>query len=130
LAGGRGSTKSSFVGTEIPLGMMRDAAAGRFINAAALRRYGVDLKDSVYAYNDNNGKSVTRYEVWSDKQVAYLIKPEDRGGVKAIINFEVLPDGSWNIQPHNYGRIPFIEFRNNAHADNGFQVRLGDKGPA
>jgi PBSX family phage terminase large subunit len=48
LAGGRGSTKSSFVGTEIPLGIMRDAAAGRFTNAAALRRYGVDLKDSVY----------------------------------------------------------------------------------
>lgn len=71
-----------------------------------------------YAYNDQNGKPVTRYEVWSDTQVAYLIKPEERGGVKAIINFEVLPDGTWNIQPHNYGRIPFIEFRNNAHADN------------
>ncbi len=71
-----------------------------------------------YAYNDNNGKPVTRYEVWSDTQVAYLIKPEERGGVKAIINFEVLPDGSWNIQPHDYDRIPFIEFRNNAHADN------------
>ena len=48
LAGGRGSTKSSFVGVEIPLGIMRDAAAGRFTNALALRRYGVDLKDSVY----------------------------------------------------------------------------------
>lgn len=48
LGGGRGSAKSSFVGTEIPLGIMRDAAAGKFTNAAALRRYGVDLKDSVY----------------------------------------------------------------------------------
>ena len=71
-----------------------------------------------YAYNDDNGKPVTRYEVWSDTQVCYLIKPEDRGGAKAIINFEELPDGTWNIQSHNYGRIPFIEFRNNAHADN------------
>lgn len=71
-----------------------------------------------YAYNDNNGKPVTRYEVWSDTQVAYLIKPEERGGVKAIINFEVLPNGSWNIQTHEYGRVPFIEFRNNAHAEN------------
>ncbi|MVB09409.1 Phage terminase large subunit [Caprobacter fermentans] len=48
LGGGRGSAKSSFVGTEIPLGIMRDAAAGKFTNAAALRRYGIDLKDSVY----------------------------------------------------------------------------------
>lgn len=48
LAGGRGSTKSSFVGVEIPLGIMRDAAAGQITNAAALRRYGVNLKDSVY----------------------------------------------------------------------------------
>lgn len=28
LSGGRGSTKSSFVGTEIPLGMMQDAVNG------------------------------------------------------------------------------------------------------
>jgi hypothetical protein len=30
LAGGRGSCKSSFAGTETPLGIMRDAAAGKF----------------------------------------------------------------------------------------------------
>jgi PBSX family phage terminase large subunit len=48
LAGGRGSCKSSFAGTETPLGIMRDAAAGKFTNALVLRRYGVDLKDSVY----------------------------------------------------------------------------------
>lgn len=71
----------------------------------------------VYGYNDSNGNPVTRYELWSDNQVAYLIKPETKGR-KAEIDFETLPDGSWNIQPHQYGRIPFIEFRNNAHATN------------
>lgn len=48
LKGGRGSTKSSFVGTEIPLGMMRDAAKGLHTNAIILRRYGVTLRESVF----------------------------------------------------------------------------------
>ncbi|HHV32240.1 MAG TPA: phage portal protein [Clostridiales bacterium] len=69
----------------------------------------------VYAFNDANGRPVTRYELWSDKQVAYLIRPEAVGtSQKPAIAYDTLPDGSWNIQPHNYGRIPFIEFRNNA----------------
>ena len=37
LKGGRGSTKSSFVGTEIPLGMMRDPQA----NAVVIRKVGL-----------------------------------------------------------------------------------------
>lgn len=45
LSGGRGSTKSSFIGTEIPLGIMRD---GSDTNALVYRRYGVNLRDSVY----------------------------------------------------------------------------------
>lgn len=48
LGGGRGSAKSSFVGTEIPLGIMRDAAAGHITNALVYRRYSVNLRDSVY----------------------------------------------------------------------------------
>lgn len=48
LAGGRGSAKSTFVGVEIPLGMMRDAADGRFTNALAYRRYKDNLRGSVY----------------------------------------------------------------------------------
>ncbi len=48
LGGGRGSTKSSFVGTEIPLGMMRDAREGKLTNAVAFRRYKEGLHDSVY----------------------------------------------------------------------------------
>ncbi|MDP4109603.1 MAG: phage terminase large subunit [Bacillota bacterium] len=48
LSGGRGSTKSSFVSSEIILGMMRDAQNGRYTNAVTFRRYGVNLHDSVY----------------------------------------------------------------------------------
>ena len=44
LKGGRGSTKSSFVSIEIILGMMGDADA----NAMAIRKVGVNLKDSVF----------------------------------------------------------------------------------
>lgn len=48
LSGGRGSCKSSFVGTEVPLGIMQDAAKGKFTNALVLRRYSINLKDSVF----------------------------------------------------------------------------------
>ena len=71
----------------------------------------------VYGFNDGNGNPVTRFEVWSDKQVAYLIKPEATASkTEPAIDYETLPNGNWNIQPHKYGRVPFIEFRNNAHA--------------
>lgn len=48
LSGGRGSTKSTFVGSEIILGMMADAAKGVMSNAIAYRRYAANLHDSVY----------------------------------------------------------------------------------
>lgn len=48
LDGGRGSTKSSFVGSEIILGMMKDAQAGELTNAVVFRRYKENLHDSVY----------------------------------------------------------------------------------
>lgn len=71
----------------------------------------------VYGYNDQSGNPATRYEIWSDQQVAYLIRPEAVGTkAQPAVDYEVLPDGTWNIQPHTYGRIPFIEFRNNAKA--------------
>lgn len=44
LSGGRGSTKSSFIGTEIILGMMQDPAA----NAIAMRKVGRFLEESVF----------------------------------------------------------------------------------
>lgn len=49
LPGGRGSGKSSFVGIELPLGMMRDAEEGHRTHAVALRRYAVTLRESVFA---------------------------------------------------------------------------------
>ena len=44
LAGGRASTKSSFISLEIPLGMMKDKNA----NAVVLRKVSNTLKDSVF----------------------------------------------------------------------------------
>lgn len=44
LSGGRGSTKSSFIGIEIILGMMQDPAA----NAIAMRKVGRFLEESVF----------------------------------------------------------------------------------
>jgi len=49
LKGGRGSTKSSFIGIAIPLMMMIDAQEGIHSNAVALRKVGDTLADSVYA---------------------------------------------------------------------------------
>lgn len=48
LKGGRGSTKSSFVGVEIPQNMMRDAQHGLITHTVVLRRYGVTIRESVY----------------------------------------------------------------------------------
>ncbi len=48
LKGGRGSTKSSFIGIVIPLLMMIDAQNGIHSNAVALRKVGDTLADSVY----------------------------------------------------------------------------------
>lgn len=44
LKGGRGSTKSSFISIEIPLGIVKDECA----NAIIFRKYGVSLEKSVY----------------------------------------------------------------------------------
>lgn len=48
LAGGRGSTKSSFVSVEIILGIMQDALLGKFTSAVCFRRYANNLQYSVY----------------------------------------------------------------------------------
>lgn len=49
IKGGRGSTKSSFIGIVIPLLMMIDSQKGIYSNAVALRKVGDTLTDSVYA---------------------------------------------------------------------------------
>ena len=48
LYGGRGSTKSSFIGTEIPLGMVMDAQNGIHSNAVVFRKVANTLRESVY----------------------------------------------------------------------------------
>ena len=48
LFGGRGSTKSSFIGTEIPFGMMQDAVNGIHSNAVVFRKVGNTLRESVF----------------------------------------------------------------------------------
>lgn len=71
----------------------------------------------VYDYLDDSGNAVTRYEVWDDQEVAYLVRQKATAErPNPVIEFEGLPQGGYNIQPHDYGRIPFIEFQNNAHA--------------
>lgn len=73
-----------------------------------------------YSFVDETGQSKTRYEVWDDKQVAYLELLSATAEVpKPEIQYETLPNGNWNIKPHNYGRVPFIEFPNN-------EGRIGD----
>lgn len=66
-----------------------------------------------YSFVDGGGNSKTRYELWDDREVAYLEKAEEEG---AEIEFEALPAGGFNIQPHYYGEIPFLEFQNNGTA--------------
>ena len=48
LAGGRGSTKSSFISIEVILSIMRDAGAGGGTHALVLRRYSNTLRESVF----------------------------------------------------------------------------------
>ncbi|MFQ8742281.1 MAG: PBSX family phage terminase large subunit [Clostridium sp.] len=48
LFGGRGSTKSSFVGVMVPFQMMQDAINGTITNAVIFRKVGNTLRESVY----------------------------------------------------------------------------------
>ena len=48
LDGGRGSVKSTTIGSELILGIMRDAQHGIMSNAVAFRRYKEQLHDSVF----------------------------------------------------------------------------------
>ena len=68
-----------------------------------------------YSYLDAAGNPVIRYEFWDDQEVAYLVQPKATARQpNPAVDFEALPNGGYNIQQHNYGRIPFIEFRNKA----------------
>ena len=58
LKGGRGSLKSSFIGTEIPLGIMRDAQKGLMSNAVVIRR----VKDTLRG-GTTSRKSTSQTEI-------------------------------------------------------------------
>lgn len=64
-----------------------------------------------YSYADENGEEVTRYEIWDSEEVVYLVEKKTLG-IKSM-NFEFINNQA-NIQPHTYGRVPFIPFKNNA----------------
>lgn len=55
-----------------------------------------------YATTNEQNKSVTKYEVWSNKDVNVFIQPE--GGSIALEK----------TKTHEYGSVPFIPFKNNA----------------
>ena len=74
-----------------------------------------------YSYLDDWGNCKTRYELWDDRQVIYLEKLSEEG---ADIEFELL-NGQYNVQPHQYGEIPFIEFCNNATATSDLVMYKG-----
>lgn len=77
LYGGRGSTKSSFVGVEIPLGMMQDAAAGRITNAVIFRKVANTLRESVYEQIAWGIDALGASELWSASvsPMQYTYKP-------------------------------------------------------
>lgn len=49
LKGGRGSTKSSFVGAEIPIGIVRDATKNIHSNAVVIHRFDNKIESTVYS---------------------------------------------------------------------------------
>ena len=63
LNGGRGSTKSSFISIEIILGIMKDPNA----NCVALRKVGMNLKDSVYEQLEWAIKVLGVEQYWTSK---------------------------------------------------------------
>lgn len=66
-----------------------------------------------YQFYDDQGNGKIRYELWDEKEVAYLERANTAG---ANIELETVPPEALNPVPHTYGRIPFIEFQNNARA--------------
>lgn len=77
LYGGRGSTKSSFIGTEIPLGMMMDAKNGVHSNAVIFRKVGNTLRESVYEQIAWGIDALGANDLWaaSVSPMQYVYKP-------------------------------------------------------
>lgn len=77
LYGGRGSTKSSFIGTEIPLGMMMDAENGIHSNAVIFRKVGNTLRESVFEQIAWGIDALGANDLWvsSVSPMQYVYKP-------------------------------------------------------
>lgn len=73
LYGGRGSTKSSFISSEIILGMMEDPEA----NAVVFRKYGVTLRESVYEQIEWAIESLGASDFWQGytNPMRFVYKP-------------------------------------------------------
>ena len=77
LFGGRGSTKSSFIGTEIPLGMMNDAENGIYSNAVVFRKVAATLRESVYEQIQWGIDALGVTELWESRlsPMQFIYKP-------------------------------------------------------
>lgn len=77
LYGGRGSTKSSFVGVMIPLLMMQDAENGVRSNAVIFRKVGNTLRESVYEQIAWGIDALNANDLWSTSvsPMQYTYKP-------------------------------------------------------
>ena len=77
LYGGRGSTKSSFVGVMIPLLMMQDAENGVMSNAVIFRKVGNTLRESVYEQIAWGIDALNANNLWSTSvsPMQYTYKP-------------------------------------------------------
>lgn len=81
LKGGRGSTKSSFIGITIPLKIMIDFQDGIFSNAVVLRKVGDTLADSVYAQIIWGIEQLGVSEYWEVKVSPLQLKYKPSGQV-------------------------------------------------
>lgn len=77
LYGGRGSTKSSFVGVMIPFLMMQDAENGVMSNAVIFRKVGNTLRESVYEQIACGIDALNANDLWSASvsPMQYTYKP-------------------------------------------------------
>ena len=67
LKGGRGSTKSSFIGLTIPLLMMIDGGNGIQANAVVMRKVGDTLANSVYTQILWRNRTIRRNRILESK---------------------------------------------------------------
>lgn len=77
LYGGRGSTKSSFIGTMIPYLMMYDAKNGVHSNAVVFRKVAITLRESVYEQIQWGIDALGATDEWESKvsPMQFVYKP-------------------------------------------------------